>query len=71
MPKNKLRVLAAACAGAVMLAATPAAAMTTYIFYSGPFIAGYIIYANDGHICAQSGNTLGMPVITHYPQQDC
>lgn len=67
---NVRKLLPAACAGAALLAATPAAAMTTYVFYSGPFIVGYIIYANDGHICDQSGNTKGTPIITHYAQ-DC
>lgn len=71
MTRNALRTLAFACAGVAMFAASPAAAMTVVYYYTpAHFIAGYVLYANDGHICAQWGTVTNIVGTTTYAQ-DC
>lgn len=56
MSSKARKALAAALAGAAMLAATPAAAQTVIMYFNtSHFMVGYAIYGNDGHLCEQSG----------------
>jgi hypothetical protein len=60
MLRNSLKLLSAACAGAAMIAATPAAAHSAIAYFSnGGLMTGWVEIANDGHICQSWGTVPG------------
>ena len=72
MLRTSLKLLAAACTGAAMLAATPASAHTVIMYFNtGGFMTGWVEYANDGHICQKSGTIPGSTPATYQLPGDC
>jgi hypothetical protein len=72
MSSKSRQGLAALAAGAALLAASPAAASTVYVYYGNyGEIVGYITYGNDGHICSSYGSTYGEPDAIWHVDADC
>lgn len=72
MSRNSRKLLAAAFAGAAMLAATPAAAHTAIAYFSnGGLMTGWVEYANDGHVCNQWGTVPGANAAYFNVPGDC
>jgi hypothetical protein len=65
------KLLALVCAGAALFAANSATAQTV-VMYFGPshLMTGWVIYANDGHICDQWGS-IGGTMSTYEVPGDC